>query len=393
MVGERFGNHVNEKGFCTICNEESNLTNQIDFGPLNTVLPSQYSFFCCPACDFGFSRPKNLTSAQLDQYYANTQNDHSFSFTTDSQGRFENQFTNIVNLLGDNMQSASLFESNSTVRVLDYGCGEGGLLYQFANSKIDAQFDLFGVDLLFRNPRAKIDVSNRFSKSIELDSDLSNIINKGSKFDLAIISHTLEHLLNFSILNTLNLVLDDNSYLVVEVPDAGRYQMFPRKTPYYYFDRLHINHFTPNSLAKLLGQYGFAIHSFLRYEFEYGDGFPYPSLLAIFTKRRELNFTEIDSSERIKLQALRSSLPNQLVVWGVGDNFFRLKSFGFFESVEITNFIDRLYTGQLIQGKRVISLQDAITNIPNLFVLVTVSWNNESIREILEEANVKYSFI
>ena len=41
-------------------------------------------------------------------------------------------------------------------------------------------------------------------------------------------------------------------YFYIEVPNAAAYINLDIKPPFYYFDREHINHFTPDSLKKFI---------------------------------------------------------------------------------------------------------------------------------------------
>ena len=79
-------------------------------------------------------------------------------------------------------------------------------------------------------------------------------------------------------------LLTKDGLLYIEVPDSLQYANYNRKEFLYYFDRLHVNHFTPQSLVRLLTPTGFGYLQHFEYGFPYRDGQDYPALGMLLSK-------------------------------------------------------------------------------------------------------------
>jgi SAM-dependent methyltransferase len=220
-------------------------------------------------------------------------------------------------------------------RVLDYGCGSGDLLAALAATNPDSRF--FGWDVSAPALAAARQRLDGLPNAAILDLD--RLASEGP-FDLAILSHVLEHLLDFNLLAKLRNLIAENGLLYVDVPDALRYAHRPRLEYLYYFDRLHVNHFTPQAMATLGAQFGFGLTGQFKRDFRYRDGQTYPAVGVFFRKGAPSEaFRSPDlraslgrylASERRRFADLRkelSQLPGVLV-WGAGDNFHRAASEG-----------------------------------------------------------------
>jgi hypothetical protein len=154
-------------------------------------------------------------------------------------------------------------------------------------------------------------------------------------YDLIIASHVVEHLLNFDLLQSWNSLLSENGLLYIEVPNSLQYATHERREFLYYFDRIHVNHFTPQSLVRLLSAHGFGYVGHFEYNFPYRDGGEYPALGMLFRKGQQavdisspsVRQTAIlyISQERLRAKALTEQLKTfeGVLVWGAGDNFHR----------------------------------------------------------------------
>lgn len=216
-------------------------------------------------------------------------------------------------------------------KVLDFGCGEASLLIELSCKFNESTF--WGFD-----PSPAAQLGSQKAQALGLSNirvcDFDKAIANGP-FDLIIVSHVLEHLLDFDLLCSLNALLAEAGFLYVEVPDPLHYATQERREFLYYFDRLHLNHFTPQSLVRLAAAYEFGYVRHFEYAFPYRDGGEYPGLGVLFQKGGSL--TEISSASVIqtvreyisKERARAKSITNQLdgcegiLVWGAGDNFYR----------------------------------------------------------------------
>lgn len=130
-------------------------------------------------------------------------------------------------------------------------------------------------------------------------------------------------------------LLAENGLLYIEVPNSLQYATQERAEFLYYFDRLHVNHFTPQSLIRLLAAHGFGFVGHFEYKFPYRDGGEYPALGMSFRKGQEAvdvsspsirqTATRYISQEQGRAEALTKRLKTfeGVLVWGAGDNFYR----------------------------------------------------------------------
>jgi len=248
----------------------------------------------------------------------------------------------LLSKLGDSFSSHK--------KVLDFGCGEASLLVELADLFPHSTF--VGHDI---GPAAKIAVS----KAEQLN--LGNLVicdfeasRAQGPYDLVIASHVMEHLVEFDLLGLLASSLDEQGLLYIEVPNPLQYAEHDRLEFLYYFDRLHVNHFTPQSLARLAAECGLGYITHFEFAFPYRDGGRYPALGMLFRKGETV--TELQSPnireeagryidhERLRAKALSATLGtfDGVLVWGAGDNFYRsLGNGGPLENLENMVILDR----------------------------------------------------
>ena len=265
--------------------------------------------------------------ADYDEYYATVANDTYHQELSAGGAR-----SPIARLQSDQLVGAvpEIF-FDSLRRVMDFGCGEASLVIELAIRFPDSTF--IGFD---PGPAARVGLAN--AKALGLSNvkiaDLESTVARGP-FDLITVSHVAEHLLEFEAFQLLESLLAEDGLLYVEVPDALRYETFPRSEFLYYFDRLHVNHFTPQSLHGLGAAYGLASVKVLRYSFPYREGGQYPALGMLFRKGAQgADVTSPDllqsanryiAQEKQKAAQITRELAGfpGVLVWGAGDNFFR----------------------------------------------------------------------
>ena len=163
---------------------------------------------------------------------------------------------------------------------------------------------------------------------------------KGGPYDLVIVSHVMEHVLDFDLFSLLGSFLAEGGLLYVEVPNSLKYEAFKRLEFLYYFDRLHVNHFTPQALARLASGYGFGYVEHFEYAFPYRDDGEYPALGMLFRKGGapvEIGSPSLidavsrylkQERERATVVAGQLDAFEGVLVWGAGDNFYRSADHG-----------------------------------------------------------------
>ena len=306
---------------CPICRSGSPAFLQIHFNA-KMNLPTEVRIRYCEHDNFLFVDEGDQFS--YDEYYKSLANDSYHAELANGE-----LHSPISKLQQDHLLRLLDGFFDQRRRVLDFGCGEARLLLGLANEFSSSVFSGFDP-----SPGAK--TGARTAQKLGLSNlNISDAGPGNGPYDLIVASHIVEHLIDFDSLHSWNSLLDKEGFLYVEVPSALQYAVYGRLEFLYYFDRLHVNHFTPQSLARLAARYGFSYVRHLEYSFPYRDGKPYPALGMLF--RKGGNATDIPSlsafqaatiyvlqeKERATLLNRQLKMQEGVLVWGAGDNFCR----------------------------------------------------------------------
>jgi hypothetical protein len=351
----------------------------------HALLPESVQMLYCPACDFMFATP--CVEEAYAQYYAKNTNDQvglHDALTVLDAARYEAQAKILRPFL----------QGRTELSVLDFGCGRAGLLSVLSQTFPENKYTGFDPN-----------VQRCQHGAIELTDAMADI---DCPFDLIIISHTVEHLVGFDILKVLSDKLSPQGLLFVEVPDASRYDRYPRKEFMYQLDRLHINHFSTGSLEKLLGNCGLKKLASGTNDFEYKDGHLYPAIYMLaglagttVESRPTLVPPGLDVQlhrycqvEAIKAERTRQRLVDSpIVVYGFGDNFFRSSgSKGPLENANIVAVVDRdhqaLKASAYAADYLFMSLEESMRYAKDYPFVITVSWGALTIEQQLKDLGV-----
>jgi 2-polyprenyl-3-methyl-5-hydroxy-6-metoxy-1,4-benzoquinol methylase len=370
---------------CPICGSESAEVLQLHFN-VKMNLPTEVTLRHCASDNFLFVASGDQNS--YDEYYKSLANDSYHSEL--AGGDLHSPISRLQRDQLAGLLDGFFFQSK---KVLDFGCGEGWLLIELASEFPSSIFRGF-------DPSPGAPIGSLKAQTLGLKNlTISDQKPSDAPYDLIIASHVVEHLLNFDLLHSWNSLLAENGLLYIEVPNSLQYATHERREFLYYFDRIHVNHFTPQSLVRLLAAHGFGYVAHFEYKFPYRDGGEYPALGMLFRKGQEavgISSPSIHqtamlyiSQERVRAKALTEQLKTfeGVLVWGAGDNFHRSSENGGPLS-DLTNIV------VLDQRPQVIMIGDRrwITEIPaegirrySWPVLITVSVGRNAICQQMKE--------
>jgi 2-polyprenyl-3-methyl-5-hydroxy-6-metoxy-1,4-benzoquinol methylase len=343
----------------------------LEFAP-KPPLSNSISFCWCFKCDYIFAA--NLDAEAYRTFYRSAL--HDTAHVSDVINP-DNLHGLQARLLGDYLGRE--FSGNC----LDFGAGEGQLLEALAQSL----------------PRAKL-----------YGSDLRNSLRPGSpasfletldaasvKFDLIILSHVAEHLVDLSDLSTVLKYLTPAGLLYIEVPDPVGYASCCRREYMYYFDRLHVNHFSQTALGRWLARYSIGVTKRGTHRFAYRDGrYPAQYVLASpaapvtadlrsdTTLRTEFGVyqaQEVKRAASVRDRIIKAGHDTGLIVYGRGDNYYRSRSIGGpLNKISIDAILDRNAEALVHEGDiPVLKPSKGLVEYPEAVILMTVSAGTEQI--------------
>jgi len=239
-------NHTNRS--CPICQSKSGrLIKKINFS-LFEGHPMQggYDLVQCQNCSFIYADTK-VTQAELDDYYSNLSKYESKEIST---GGGYNKYDR--NRLIDAAKYISSKFDDKELAIADVGCAIGGLLEQL---RIEGFNNITGID-----PSISCVNITKNEKGINcLHASLFELDDSFGKYDLVILSHVWEHILDLeAALKSIEKILKPNGCIYVECPNAMNYKNVIH-APYQEFNTEHINHFSTASFYNFFGSRGYAL--------------------------------------------------------------------------------------------------------------------------------------
>lgn len=239
-------NHTNRS--CPICNSNNiSLIKKINFS-LFEGHPMQggYDLVQCLDCSFIYADTK-VTQVELDDYYSNLSKYENKEIST---GGGYNDYDR--NRLIDTANYISSQFKDKSLAIADVGCAIGGLLEQLKN---EGFINLTGID-----PSISCVNITKNEKGINcLHASLFELNESFGKYDLVILSHVWEHILDLeTALKSIEKILKPNGCIYVECPNAMNYKNVIH-APYQEFNTEHINHFSTGSFYNFFGSRGYAL--------------------------------------------------------------------------------------------------------------------------------------
>jgi SAM-dependent methyltransferase len=227
-------------------------------------------------------------------------------------------------------------------RILDCGCGTGGFL---AYLKEKGYARALGID---PSPACVRAARQRGAHCEEADAFSQDPAHRG-RFDMIVLSHVLEHILDAErALKNLLTMLAPGGHIYIEVPDAARYADVDF-TPYFFFTYEHLAHYGERTLKNLAAARGLRQVSsggFLKCEKYYvrycvcRQGTTRAGIVRDERARRDIRAYRENCQARLRgfIEPLeRSGEP--LLLWGIGASTAQLLS-GAFDRCDVRQLID-----------------------------------------------------
>jgi SAM-dependent methyltransferase len=351
--------------------------------PSGSPLPDSYRLVACHACDFAFADTPAPQSA-YDLYYQTLAKYGGPTGTGAGQNpadlhRLEQLATRVETWL-----------PGPDARLLDLGCGAGGLLAALAARGYTR------IEGLDPDPAAVLTARGHGLVVQEGLVSEAPARYAGRRFDMIVLSHVAEHLRDLDWLPQLASLLAPGGALYVEVPDPRGYRCGPRP-PFYYFDSEHINHFSPRALARLFASANLAPAGFIDCTLALADGTTYPAFAGI---ARAVPAASTPDAGPDMLDALRAYIADSarrttdsiaitpaldpaaaLLVWGAGSWAQRLLGHNAIPLEQVAAFLDGAPNkqGHTFAGKPVVSPAEGLSRHPKAQVLVCVAVNPHQI--------------
>ncbi len=145
----------------------------------------------------------------------------------------------IYNYVKDEMKGESK-------KVLEIGCGAGGILMAF----LDNGCIVKGIDLGSEYVKSGKEKDNRLDLEVASAKD---IIGRGEKYDVIILSHVLEHMLNLKEeLENISMLMKEDGILYIEVPGVKFIHKAYRGDLLLYMQNAHVYSFSMNTLNQIM---------------------------------------------------------------------------------------------------------------------------------------------
>lgn len=197
---------------CPICGFESKIkyANTVDY-QYQSKLQSDYCICLNNECTHVFSKKMNLTNV-TDLYETYTTH---FINKKSNFSKFINAYIYIsefifsFNKINQDKKKILPIEFNNNLSLLDYGCGSGEFLY---NLEKHGWSNISGFDFDMKALNA--------AKTRGVSCQLANIINYNMKYDIIVLNHVIEHIIDLDeLFNTLSKIKTSRGCIVIRTPN------------------------------------------------------------------------------------------------------------------------------------------------------------------------------
>lgn len=341
---------------CPVCNHNNGrvlVSQQFELWE-GHPLKDEYDVVGCNYCGFVFADTENVQE-EYDRYYRELSKYEDNATSTGGAGNIYDS----SRLSQTAMEIASIIPDKNA-RILDLGCGNGGLLKKIYDLGYK---NLAGIDpspVCARNTASLLGIKTYATGLFDIPPEMG-------AFDLIILSHVMEHILNLrGAISKVSYHLREQGLLYIEVPDAAGYTDHIN-APFQEFNMEHVNHFTLTDLDNLLGQSGFSKGKSARKIIEIADGLFYPVIFGFYKKGRAVKTVERKHLENTMIRYIDGSAvvmdkinekilsigACSVIVWGCGALTSKLLRYSSLKDMNILLLIDGnpILTGKRLAGK------------------------------------------
>ena len=225
----------------------------------------------CENCGFIYG-DTNVTQTTLDDYYENLSKYEDKTISTGGGYTIHDK-----NRLRSAAEYISSKFENKEIEIVDIGCAIGGLLEQL---KITGFRNLTGIDPSI----SCVEITQSEKKCKCYHSSLFSLDEKFGKYDLIILSHVWEHILDLkTAIKSIEKILKPNGFIYVECPNAMLYKEIIH-APFQEFNTEHINHFTEESFKNFFGCNNYTCIDVGNRVIQIASGEDYNAVYGIFQK-------------------------------------------------------------------------------------------------------------
>lgn len=259
-----------------------------------------YLLVQCEKCGFIYG-DTDVTQTVLDDYYENLSKYEDKSISTGGGYSIHDK---------NRLKSAAKYISskfdNKEIEIADIGCAIGGLLEQLRNEGFS---NLTGIDPSI----SCVEITQSEKKCKCYHSSLFNLKESFGKYDLIILSHVWEHILDLkSAIKSIEKILKPEGFIYIECPNAMLYKDIIH-APFQEFNTEHINHFTEQAFKNFFGVNNYSCIDVGNRVIQIASGEDYNAVYGIFQKNIDDSKFEISFDSMI-LNSVNEYL-NKSEIW------------------------------------------------------------------------------
>jgi 2-polyprenyl-3-methyl-5-hydroxy-6-metoxy-1,4-benzoquinol methylase len=219
-------------------------------------LPGSWSLFKCKDCEVTSLLP-SPSEVELSEYYSKYYSVNSNVKEVTFELRTGSKYPSIRKLyhwISGDIDPRDFIKPNTNSVMLDYGCGEGGCLYDFHSQGIK----IYGAEISSEMVKAGL----KAGLNVQQITNIDQIPFENNSFDIIYLMQVLEHLSNPHVfLNELLRITKPGGVIYVAVPNSKSFWkgIFGKNWVSGWFAPYHLFHYDKKSLSRLAREHGFEV--------------------------------------------------------------------------------------------------------------------------------------